>query len=65
MIYIGFIYGCILFCSMNDKRDTKHSEFELVVLSVVAPHCHSPLKGKEKGWTSGGVTECIRQRKPI
>lgn len=48
MIYIGFIYGCILFCSMKDKRSTKHLAFQLVVLCVIVPHHCSPLKGKEQ-----------------
>lgn len=48
MIYVGFTYGYILLHSMKDKNGTKHLEFELVVLSVVGPHCHSPLKGKEQ-----------------
>lgn len=60
MIYIAFTYGYILFCSMKEKKGTKHLEFVLVVLSVVFPTAIPHSREKSKGWTSGGVTECER-----
>jgi len=48
MIYIGFIYGCILFCSMKDEERTKDLAFQLVVLCMIVPHHHFPLKEKEQ-----------------
>lgn len=51
MIYIGFLYGYVLFCSMKDKRNTKHLTFQLVFFVLLFPTNVLRSRERRKVWT--------------